>query len=212
MSNTGTRISFSHEQQTSATKLVIGLLKANKETPKRELLKKYFFQIQEKAGLNIPESKWENVAKWLIPNINLVFCEITENIELQKAITKLKKDLEVLNAQLEIKNIELNELKKEKKNECKKMKIYIAGLLPKQQQILLQNEELTSKCIFKFVSSEQHNNTQFEHAMANSDYLLLMTDFINRNTIVKRFKNKLINVNGGITTLEDTITKLLNKK
>ena len=64
---------------------------------------------------------------------------------------------------------------------------------------------------FKFASSEQHNNTQLESAMINSDYVLLMTDFINRNTIVKRFKAKLINVNGGITNLEDTITKLLNK-
>lgn len=48
--------------------------------------------------------------------------------------------------------------------------------------------------------------------MINSDYILLMTDFINRNTIVKKFKKKLINVNGGITHLEDTIKDILDKK
>jgi hypothetical protein len=56
------------------------------------------------------------------------------------------------------------------------------------------------------------NNTQLEAAMINSDYILLMTDFINRNTIVKKFKKKLINVNGGITHLEDTIKDILDKK
>jgi len=78
--------------------------------------------------------------------------------------------------------------------------------------LLLGNKDLSAKCIFKFASSTQHNNTQLEAAMINSDYILLMTDFINRNTIVKKFKKKLINVNGGITHLEDTIKDILDKK
>lgn len=211
MSATGTRISFSHESQTKATKEVVKLLKESGETPTRELIQKHFFAIQNKANLTIPQDKWDNVAKWLIPNVNLVFQEIIENKELKKQLANLQNELQKAHEKLDAKADELANLKATTMK-SKKLTLYIAGLLPKQQQLLIQNNELSSKCIFKFASSEQHNNTQLESAMINSDYVLLMTDFINRNTIVKRFKAKLINVNGGITNLEDTITKLLNKK
>lgn len=211
MSATGTRISFSHESQTKATKEVVKLLKESGETPTRELIQKHFFAIQNKANLAIPQDKWDNVAKWLIPNVNLVFQEIIENKELKKQLISLQNELQKAHEKLDAKADELANLKATTVK-SKKLTLYIAGLLPKQQQLLIQNNELSSKCIFKFASSEQHNNTQLESAMINSDYVLLMTDFINRNTIVKRFKAKLINVNGGITNLEETITKLLNKK
>lgn len=211
MSATGTRVSFSHESQTKATKEVVKLLKESGETPTRELIQKHFFAIQNKANLAIPQDKWDNVAKWLIPNVNLVFQEIIENKELKKQLANLQNELQKAHEKLDAKADELANLKATTMK-SKKLTLYIAGLLPKQQQLLIQNNELSSKCIFKFASSEQHNNTQLESAMINSDYVLLMTDFINRNTIVKRFKAKLINVNGGITNLEDTITKLLNKK
>lgn len=211
MSATGTRVSFSHENQTKATKEVVKLLKESGETPTRELIQKHFFAIQNKANLAIPQDKWDNVAKWLIPNVNLVFQEIIENKELKKQLANLQNELQKAHEKLDAKADELANLKATTMK-SKKLTLYIAGLLPKQQQLLIQNNELSSKCIFKFASSEQHNNTQLESAMINSDYVLLMTDFINRNTIVKRFKAKLINVNGGITNLEDTITKLLNKK
>lgn len=211
MSATGTRVSFSHENQTKATKEVVKLLKESGETPTRELIQKHFFAIQNKANLAIPQDKWDNVAKWLIPNVNLVFQEIIENKELKKQLANLQNELQKAHEKLDAKADELANLKATTMK-SKKLTLYIAGLLPKQQQLLIQNNELSSKCIFKFASSEQHNNTKLESAMINSDYVLLMTDFINRNTIVKRFKAKLINVNGGITNLEDTITKLLNKK
>lgn len=211
MSATGTRVSFSHENQTKATKEVVKLLKESGETPTRELIQKHFFAIQNKANLAIPQDKWDNVAKWLIPNVNLVFQEIIENKELKKQLANLQNELQKAHEKLDAKADELANLKATTMKN-KKLTLYIAGLLPKQQQLLIQNNELSSKCIFKFASSEQHNNTQLESAMINSDYVLLMTDFINRNTIVKRFKAKLINVNGGITNLEDTILKLLNKK
>lgn len=211
MSATGTRVSFSHENQTKATKEVVKLLKEGGETPTRELIQKHFFAIQNKANLAIPQDKWDNVAKWLIPNVNLVFQEIIENKELKKQLANLQNELQKAHEKLDAKADELANLKATTMK-SKKLTLYIAGLLPKQQQLLIQNNELSSKCIFKFASSEQHNNTQLESAMINSDYVLLMTDFINRNTIVKRFKAKLINVNGGITNLEDAITKLLNKK
>lgn len=211
MSATGTRVSFSHENQTKATKEVVKLLKESGETPTRELIQKHFFAIQNKANLAIPQDKWDNVAKWLIPNVNLVFQEIIENKELKKQLANLQNELQKAHEKLDAKADELANLKATTMK-SKKLTLYIAGLLPKQQQLLIQNSELSTKCIFKFASSEQHNNTQLESAMINSDYVLLMTDFINRNTIVKRFKTKLINVNGGITNLEDTILKLLNKK
>lgn len=211
MSATGTRVSFSHENQTKATKEVVKLLKESGETPTRELIQKHFFAIQNKANLAIPQDKWDNVAKWLIPNVNLVFQEIIENKELKKQLISLQNELQKAHEKLDAKADELANLKATTMK-SKKLTLYIAGLLPKQQQLLIQNNELSSKCIFKFASSEQHNNTQLESAMINSDYVLLMTDFINRNTVVKRFKAKLINVNGGITNLEETITKLLNKK
>lgn len=211
MSATGTRVSFSHENQTKATKEVVKLLKESGETPTRELIQKHFFAIQNKANLAIPQDKWDNVAKWLIPNVNLVFQEIIENKELKKQLANLQNELQKAHEKLDAKANELANLKATTMK-SKKLTLYIAGLLPKQQQLLIQNNELSSKCIFKFASSEQHNNTQLESAMINSDYVLLMTDFINRNTVVKRFKAKLINVNGGITNLEDVIAKLLNKK
>ena len=211
MSATGTRVSFSHENQTKATKEVVKLLKENGETPTRELIQKHFFAIQNKANLAIPQDKWDNVAKWLVPNINLVFQEIIENKELKKQLANLQNELQKAHEKLDAKADELANLKATTVK-SKKLTLYIAGLLPKQQQLLIQNNELSNKCIFKFASSEQHNNTQLESAMINSDYVLLMTDFINRNTVVKKFKAKLINVNGGITNLEETITKLLNKK
>ncbi len=211
MSATGTRVSFSHENQTKATIEIIKLLKENGETPTRKIIEKHFFAIQNKANLAIPHDKWDNVARWLIPNVNMVFQEIVENKELKKQLANLQNELQKAHEKLDAKADELANLKATTTKD-KKLTLYIAGLLPKQQQLLINNSELSTKCIFKFASSEQHNNTQLEAAMTNSDYVLLMTDFINRNTVVKRFKAKLINVNGGITNLEDTISKLLNKK
>ena len=90
MSATGTRVSFSHESQTKATKEVVKLLKESGETPTRELIQKHFFAIQNKTNLAIPQDKWDNVAKWLIPNVNLVFQEIIENKELKNNLLTCK--------------------------------------------------------------------------------------------------------------------------
>lgn len=205
------RISFSHEEQLKITKAICTHFKEMRHIPNRKEIEEVFFKIMEKEGKPIPHSKWYGVCRWLIPNINMLFDEIISNMHLQIEIDHLKKDLLHAKEKLAEKENCLVDLKANAAKD-KKVKLYIAGLLPKQQQLLLGNKDLSAKCIFKFASSAQHNNTQLEAAMINSDYILLMTDFINRNTIVKKFKKKLINVNGGITHLEDTIKDILDKK
>lgn len=82
-------------------------------------------------------------------------------------------------------------------------KIAVVGLIPTQQNII--KEAYGSRLKIVFVSADELKGSKCTDRMKNADAIFVMTGFISHCAVIKQFKDKIRNCNGGMSGLKREI-------
>lgn len=86
-------------------------------------------------------------------------------------------------------------------------KIAVVGLIPTQQSII--KEEYGSRLKITFISADELKGSKCADRMKGADAIFVMTGFISHAAVMKQFKDKTRNCNGGMTGLKKEINLFL---
>jgi hypothetical protein len=86
-------------------------------------------------------------------------------------------------------------------------KIAVVGLIPTQQNII--KEEYGSRLKITFISADELRGSKCADRMKGADAIFVMTGFISHAAVMKQFKDKTRNCNGGMTGLKKEINLFL---
>ncbi len=86
-------------------------------------------------------------------------------------------------------------------------KIAVVGLIPTQQSII--KEEYGSRLKITFISADELKGSKCADRMKGADAIFVMTGFVSHAAVMKQFKDKTRNCNGGMTGLKKEINLFL---
>lgn len=186
-------------------------------------VKDTFFSVQDKVlsqKRKIAEDKWPVVEKWLVPGVSTyiklqglgskqneaVVQELQKQLrESQSLCSRQQEQIRNLEAQVQTLHRQLHAPKPQVKKT--KPSVVVVGLLHCQEQVIKARH--CDAFALSFVTSDQYHGNQCEGKLVNAARILVMTDFVSHNNTQNVFKDKIILVRGGMSSLHRVMSDLI---